>query len=249
MKGIVVSLAGFLALFVIIWLMHKPFDVHSSNCRALAAAHRVFEWLLVAWGVALLAHFALLFFYKGGAKEVTLEAKPQGKVAIVYYSQSKVANTALVAKWIQNSVGGELFPIEPVEPYPDAYGETLKEAQKDMANGGTRPIKPIPSLDDYDVVFIGSPIWYGTYAPPMAEFFKTHDFAGKTVAPFCTHGGGGAGRFFADVGRNCPDAAVMEGLAIRGSNQIERRLGIGASAHHSNNDVIIWLNLIFEAKQ
>ncbi len=126
-----------------------------------------------------------------------------------------------------------------------AYGETLKAAKKDMQNDGTRAIKAVPPLDGYDVVFIGSPIWYGTYAPPVAEFFKTHSFAGKTVVPFCTHGGGGAGRYFVDVRKACPAATVKDGLTIRGSNQVERRLGTGVTVHHTEDDVVKWLNAIF----
>ena len=176
---------------------------------------------------------------------VPLTAKLPGKVAVVYYSQSKVGNTATVAKWIAKHTGGELVPIEAVEAYPDAYGDTLKAVQKDMENGGARAIKAIPPLDGYDVVFIGSPIWYGTYAPPVAEFFKTHSFAGKTVVPFCTHGGGGAGRYFVDVRKACPAATVKEGLTIRGSNQVERRLGTGVTVHHTEDDVVNWLNAAF----
>ena len=178
---------------------------------------------------------------------VALTAKVPGKIAVVYYSQSKVGNTATVAKWIAKHTGGELVPLETVEAYPDAYGETLKAAKKDMENGGTRAIKAVPPLDGYDVVFIGTPIWYGTYAPPVAEFFKTHSFAGKTVVPFCTHGGGGAGRYFVDVRKACPAATVKEGLTIRGSNQVERRLGTGVTVHHTEDDVVNWLNALFAA--
>ena len=177
---------------------------------------------------------------------VHLTAKPKGKIAVVYFSQSKVGNTATVAKWIAKHTGGELIPIEAAEPYPDAYGDTLKAAQEDMQGGGTRPIKPVPPLDGYDVVFIGSPIWYGTYAPPVAEFFKAHNFAGKAVAPFCTHGGGGEGRYFVDVRKACPQATVKDGLTIRGSNQIERRLGTGVTMRHTEDDVVNWLNSIFD---
>ena len=176
---------------------------------------------------------------------IPVTAKLTGKVAVIYFSESKVGNTATVAQWITKHTGGDLIAIEPVEPYPEAYGDTLKAAKKDMENGGVRPIKPLPDLSGYDVVFIGSPIWYGTYAPPVAEFFKTHTFAGKTVVPFCTHGGGGGGRFFLDVGKACPEAAVKKGLVIRGSNQIERRLGSGVKSHHTEDDVIRWLNEIF----
>jgi len=208
--------------------------------------------LLVILGIVVVAAIAVvagcrILASRSTEATVALTAKLPGKIAVVYYSQSKVGNTATVAKWIAKHTGGELVPIETVEAYPDAYGETLKAAKKDMENGGTRAIKSVPPLDGYDVVFIGSPIWYGTYAPPVAEFFKTHSFAGKTVVPFCTHGGGGAGRYFVDVRKACPAATVKEGLTIRGSNQVERRLGTGVTVHHTEDDVVNWLNAVFAA--
>ena len=208
--------------------------------------------LLVILGIVVVAAIAFvagcrILASRSTEATVALTAKVPGKIAVVYYSQSKVGNTVTVAKWIAKHTGGELVPIETVEAYPDAYGETLKAAKKDMENGGTRAIKAVPPLDGYDVVFIGSPIWYGTYAPPVAEFFKTHSFAGKTVVPFCTHGGGGAGRYFVDVRKACPAATVKEGLTIRGSNQVERRLGTGVTVHHTEDDVVNWLNALFAA--
>jgi flavodoxin len=168
-----------------------------------------------------------------------------GKAAVVYYSQSKVQNTALVAKWIQKHVGGELVAIEPVEPYPEAYSQTLKVADKEHADGVEREIKPVSIPEDCEVVFIGSPIWYGTFAPPVATFLKGNPLSGRTVVPFCTHGGGGAGHFEQDVRVACPEAKVLPGFAARGSNQIERRLDSGVEAHHTENDVVAWLNGIF----
>ena len=208
--------------------------------------------LLVILGIVVVAAVAVvagcrMLASRSTEATVALTAKIPGKIAVVYYSQSKVGNTATVAKWIAKHTGGELVPLETAEAYPDAYGETLKAAKKDMENGGTRAIKAVPPLDGYDVVFIGSPIWYGTYAPPVAEFFKTHSFAGKTVVPFCTHGGGGAGRYFVDVRKACPAATVKEGLTIRGSNQVERRLGTGVTVHHTEDDVVNWLNAVFAA--
>ena len=195
--------------------------------------------------LAVVAVGCCLFRDRNTDATIPVTAKLPGKVAVIYFSQSKVGNTATVAQWIAKHTGGDLISIDPVEPYPEAYGDTLKAAKKDMDNGGVRPIKPVADLGGYDVVFIGAPIWYGTYAPPVAEFFKTHTFAGKTVVPFCTHGGGGEGRFFLDVGKACPEASVKKGLVIRGSNQIERRLGSGVKSHHTEDDVIRWLNEIF----
>ena len=211
----------------------------SMNTLGIIVGITVVAAVATVFGVRLLAH-------RSTEAKVQPTAKPTGKIAVVYFSQSKVGNTSTVAKWIARHTGGELVAIDPVEAYPDAYGDTLKAAQRDMNGGGTRPIKPVPPLDGYDVVFIGSPIWYGTYAPPVAEFFKSHDFKGKVVVPFCTRGGGGAGRFFADVRRACPEAIVKDGLTIRGSNQIERRMDIGVSLHHTEDDVVVWLNEIFK---
>ena len=177
---------------------------------------------------------------------IPLSAKPNGKIAIVYYSQSQVQNTALVAKWIQKHVGGDLVPIVMTEPYPEPYGETLKAVAEQRRENVHPQIKDCPPLDDYDTVFIGSPIWYGTYALPVATFFDTTKLFGKTVAPFCTHGGGGASQFFDDVRKACPNATVLDGLTIRGSNQIERRLGTGVTSHHTEDDVVEWLNRIFK---
>ena len=187
-----------------------------------------------------------MFSKRSTEATIPLAAKPEGKIAIVYFSQSQVQNTALVAKWIQKQVGGDLVPLEMVTPYPEPYGETLKAANAERAAGTHPSLKPIPTLDGYDAVFIGSPIWYGTYAAPLATFFDDNKLAGKTVAPFCTHGGGGAGRFFDDVKKACPEAVVLDGLVIRGSNQIERRLDIGVTSHHTENDVVEWLNRIFK---
>ena len=186
-----------------------------------------------------------LMFKKKVAEPIPYTAKPAGKIAIVFYSQSKVRNTALVAEWIRTLTGGDMYPLEMETPYPEPYSETLKVASKDIEEGKHPALDFVPDLSDYDIIFLGSPIWYGTYAPPVATFLDTEKFAGKVVAPFCTHGGGGAGHFFADLKKTCPDARVLDGLVIRGSNQIERRLGVGVTSHHTENDVITWLNGLF----
>ncbi len=72
---------------------------------------------------------------------------------------------------------------------------------------------------------------------------------GKIVAPFCTHGGGGAGRFFTDVRKAFATAKTLDGLAIRCSNQIARRLGTGVTSHHTEDDVVEWLNMIFKQEE
>ena len=176
---------------------------------------------------------------------IPLSAKPKGKAAIVYYSQSKVGNTAIAARWIQKHTGGDLIPLELVAPYPEPYPATLKAVERDLNSGKTPALKSLPKLEGYDVVFLGSPIWYGSYATALDAFLKANPLAGKTVAPFCTHGGSGEGRFAADLRKACPQARMLEALSLRGSNQIERRLKLGVTMRHTEDDVVKWLNRIF----
>ncbi len=180
---------------------------------------------------------------------IPLTAKPQGKVAIVYYSQSQVQNTATLARWIQKHAGGDLIALELVTPYPEPYPATLKAVERDLNEGRLPKLKTIPRLEGYDVVFLGSPIWYGSYAPPLETFLRANALAGKTVAPFCTHGGSGEGRFVADLRKACPQARMLERLSLRGSNQIERRLKRGLSLRHTEDDVVNWLNRLFAGPQ
>ena len=200
--------------------------------------------LLVVAGVAVAAWLRLRAGRDTSAT-IPCTAKVPGKVAIVYYSQSKVQNTALIAKWIQKHVGGDLIPIETAEPYPEPYFRTLATATLERRSGKKRPIRTTPSLAEYDVVFLGTPIWYGTFAFPVELFLKANPLPGKIVAPFSTHGGGGAPLYERDVKAACPQAKVLPGFAARGSNQVERRLGTGVTAHHTEDDVVRWLNEIF----
>ena len=180
---------------------------------------------------------------------IPLSAKPKGKAAIVYYSQSKVGNTATVARWIQRHTGGELIALEPVSPYPEPYPATLKAVERDYNEGKSPALKAMPNLEGYDIIFLGSPVWYGSYATALETCLKANPLAGKTVAPFCTHGGSGEGRFAADLRRACPQARMLDALVLRGSNQIERRLKLGLTLRHTEDDVVRWLNRIFaEAK-
>ena len=91
--------------------------------------------LLVILGIVVVAAIAVvagcrMLASRSTEATVALTAKLPGKIAVVYYSQSKVGNTAMVAKWIAKHTGGELVPIETVEAYPDAYGDTLKAAKR-----------------------------------------------------------------------------------------------------------------------
>ena len=177
-------------------------------------------------------------------KEVELIAKPKGKILVVYFSESPNKNTETVAKWIAEALGADIQKIEMVEPYTGSYGKILNKSRAEFKNNVHPEIKPFEhNIADYDTIFVGSPIWFSTYAPPFATFLAENDFEGKTLIPFCTHGGHGAGNFYNDIRKNAKGAnVVMNGFTGKGSNQIERRIGRGTKNKLSSRDVVKWLN-------
>lgn len=139
------------------------------------------------------------------------------KMLVVYFSHS--SNTRIAAEQIAKETGADLFEIVPEKAYPADYDTVVEQAKKEI-NAGFRPALKtrVEDLGRYDVVFVGSPCWWSTVAPPVATFLSSYDFAGKTVVPFMTHEGSGMGRSEADIKKMCPGATVTEGLPIRGGS-------------------------------
>uniref|UniRef100_I2Q4E0 Flavodoxin n=1 Tax=Desulfovibrio sp. U5L TaxID=596152 RepID=I2Q4E0_9BACT len=156
-------------------------------------------------------------------------AKSGKKILIVYYSRT--GNTREVANQIHQLIGGDIVAIETVNPYPSDYRETTRQAKQELESGYRPPIKTkIPDLASYDLVFVGSPNWWGTVSMPVMTFLSENDLSGKTLAPFMTHGGSALGRSRADIAKLCPGATILDGLAIPGT-----------SAKTSQKDVVAWL--------
>lgn len=157
----------------------------------------------IMFGAALLA---ALGFETAQAKEVDLTGK---KVLVAFYSYS--GNTKTVAEAIQAKVGGDLFEIKAEGTYPAEYRPMTEQAKQEILSG-FRPklTTSVPDMAQYDVVFIGSPNWWGTIAPQVSSFLESYDFAGKTVVPFVTHGGGGRQRTIADMTNQCKGCTVVQ---------------------------------------
>ncbi len=136
-----------------------------------------------------------------------------GNVLVAYYSRS--GNTRAIANHIADEVGGTICEIEPEVAYPSAYSAVVEQAKKEIQAGDKPRIRAqVDDTEAYDTVFIGSPNWWGTIAPPVATFLCEHNLSGRTVVPFCTHGGGGQQRVMKDIARLCPQSTVLDGLAV-----------------------------------
>lgn len=144
---------------------------------------------------------------------LSAEAK---KPLVAYYSYS--GNTAKLAKEIHDKVGGDLLEIKTSFKYPEQYEAMVDVAKKQLQDGFRPPLDmQIPNMDDYDVIYLGFPNWWSTMAAPVYTFVEQAKLNGKTILPFLTHGGGGAGHTIQDLKKLVPDAKVQQALVVRGS--------------------------------
>ena len=132
-------------------------------------------------------------------EEVTDNVSDTGNVLVVYYSAT--GNTEEVANMIADTTGGDVFELEPTEPYTDDdlnWTDDNSRVSLEYADESLREVElaadTVENWNDYDTVFIGYPIWWGIAAWPVDNFIEANDFTGKTVIPFCTSSSSGMGQ-------------------------------------------------------
>ena len=167
--------------------------------------------ILVSLGVAAMAAMLVACSCTHGAKKAP-------KALVLYYSQG--GTTEAVALEIASQTGSDIATIEPAEPYPSEYGATVQKALSDRQAGILPEVKPLAvSLDGYDIIYLGYPIWFGTCAPPMQSFLKANSLEGKKVVPFCSFGSGGLEKSIEDLGAAAPGATILEGYGVRAARK------------------------------
>lgn len=136
-----------------------------------------------------------------------------GTVLIAYFSWG--GNTQGIAEEIQAQTGADLFEIQMVEPYSTDYNTVLEQAQQDQ-NAQARPelSTHVEDMEQYDTILLGYPNWWASIPMPVASFLEEYDFTGKTIVPFCSHGGGRFGQSLTAITKLVPEAVLDEGLAI-----------------------------------
>lgn len=158
--------------------------------------------------------------------------KKETKVLVAFFSHTgenygvgniTKGNTHIVAEMIAEIKGGDLFEIVPVNDYPEKY-EPCTEVTKREKESDARPaIKTDKDISDYDVVYIGYPIWWGDAPMPVYTWIEKHQWQGKTVIPFCTHEGSGLGDSGELIGRVCKGATLGEGFELTGTTAQKRQ--------------------------
>ena len=128
----------------------------------------------------------------------------------------KVGNTKIVADYISAFTGADQFEIKTSKYDGMAYKPLCDLAKKEQQNGELPPFEGTVDVKKYDVIFIGGPVWWGTYPQVMFTFFKKYDLNGKTIIPFTTHEGSGLGSCVKDVKKAYPKANVQQGFSMYG---------------------------------
>lgn len=144
-----------------------------------------------------------------------------------------LGNTQYVAQVIQEQTGADIVRLEPLNPYPTDH-RTLVDLAKNEQNIGARPAlaNPIANIDQYDVIFIGYPNWWGDMPMILYTFLEGTDLSGKTIIPFNTHGGSGFSSTIQTIQRLQPNATVItDGFTVSRNRVADSRANI-----------ISWLN-------
>lgn len=162
------------------------------------------------------------------------------KSIIIYFSRADEnyavgyidkGNTEIIAEYIQEITGADMFKVERKRPYPADYNSCIADAQREQQRN-ERPelVKTLAAIDEYEVVYVGAPVYWGDMPQPMLTQLEKLNWQGKIVRPFVTHEGSGLANIPNQLKGICKGAEFTSGLAIR-----------GASVHSSKNQVKNWL--------
>ena len=151
------------------------------------------------------------------------------KSLIIYFSRAdenyfggkmkyvEKGNTEVIAEYIKEITGADIFKVEPLNPYPSNYMECIEEA-KVRTREHNAPIKGmVPDISSYEVIYVGSPIYWGGMPEELFTALKELNFTGKIVRPFVTHEGSGLSGVPRQLKEICNGADVLDGIAITGS--------------------------------
>lgn len=159
--------------------------------------------------------YAVLTLMMTGMKMNAQKPAEMKRALVAYFSWS--GNTKVVAGQIAELTGGELFEIKTVENYPEEYRPCTEVAKKEKNENARPQLKgKVAGMEQYDVVFVGFPNWWGTAPMAIWTFLEGYDWQGKTVVPFCTHGGGGEQNCFSDFAKHVGKTKTKKGFIANG---------------------------------
>ena len=156
-------------------------------------------------------------------KSLTANKEPEIRMLIVFYSHT--GNAKFVSEHIQALTGADVFELIPVNPYPEEVNATIERARQERESGNLPSlVGRINNFADYDVIFLGSPNWFGTLSLPVLSFLDSYDLSGKTIVPFITFGGGGLMNTITDLKALAPNATILEAFGVSSRDDVKNSL-------------------------
>lgn len=141
-------------------------------------------------------------------------------------------NTEVIAEYIKEITDSDIFKVEPLNPYSEKYSDALEEAKMRTKNHNAPIKESVPDISSYEVIYVGSPVYFENMPQELVTALKDLDFKGKTIRPFITHEGSGLGSIPSELSKLCKDAVVTDALAI-----------IGSKVNDSKKIVESWINI------
>jgi flavodoxin len=167
----------------------------------------------------------------------TPEGPIAGKTLVAYFSWS--GNTRTIAQTILGKTRADIFEIQTVTPYSTNYSEVLTQAQNERNGNARLPLSThVADMAQYEVIFIGYPIWHGSIPMAVVTFLEEYDFTGKTIVPFCSSASSGPGSTRSAIANLAPNSQITEILSVYSSG-----------GNSLSNDISAWLQKIGVTEQ
>ena len=146
-------------------------------------------------------------------KPSNVNEKQEVKKLIVFFSHT--GNAKFVAEHIKSLTGADVFELKPVDPYPEDFNATLERGKREQEEGKLPAlVGRIENFANYDVIFFGTPVWFGSLSLPAQSFLKSYDLSGKTIVPFITFGRGGIMNTITELKTLFPNATILEEFGV-----------------------------------
>ncbi len=156
--------------------------------------------------------------YKDKKSLVIYFSRADENYAVGYISKG---NTEYIAEYVRDIAGADLFKVEPLIPYSKEYSKCILEAKQRIGNA---PIKSnINDISEYEVIYIMTPVYWGSYAPEIETAIKDLDFTSKIIRVVTTHEGSGLANVISDIKKICPSANIIDSIAIKGSECVNAK--------------------------
>ena len=162
---------------------------------------------------------SIVYFSRVGNTNFSNKVDVVSSASLNAGSNGLVGNAEIIANIIKEETKGDVFEIKTVDTYPEGYRDTTDQASKEKsAKARPKLASHVDNIDNYDVIFLVYPNWWGTIPMSVYSFLEEYNLSGKTIIPCCTHEGSGLGSSERDIASVVPKAKMLDGLAIRGGD-------------------------------